>query len=76
VTGSDSVDGAGDVADAVAATVVSVAGDGVGGIEGAVNGAGSVVGIAIAVEVDVGGHANAVIAETWGGVDTEVGTAG
>ena len=46
------------------------------GAAGAIDGAGGVVGIVIAVEVDVGGHANAVIAETRGGVNTEVGTAG
>jgi len=56
---------------AAAAFDVSV---GVGAV-GAIDSAGGIVGIAIAVEVDVGGHANAVIAEMQGGVDAEVRTA-
>jgi len=46
------------------------------GAAGAIDGAGGVVRIAIAVEVDVGGRADAVVAETWGGVDAEVGPTG
>jgi len=64
------VGGAGHVAAAAFDVGVSV------GAAGAIDGAGGIVGIAVAVEVDVGGRADAVIAETRGGVDTEVGTAG
>jgi len=80
VTGGDGVDGAGDV-DVVVEAVVAVAGVGVGGVEGArafagdgavwdVDKAGDIVsGILLAVAI--GG-----VAEVWGGVSTEVGTAG
>jgi len=64
------VGGAGHVAAAAFDVGVGV------GAAGAIDGAGGVVGIAVAVEVDVGGCADAVVAETRGGVDAEVGTAG
>jgi len=64
------VSGAGHVAAAAFDVGVGV------GAAGAIDGAGGVVGIAVAVEVDVGGRADAVVAEMQGGVDTEVGTAG
>ena len=41
-----------------------------------VGNAGGVVGNAVAIEVAVGGHASAIVAEMWGGVDAKVGTAG
>jgi len=59
----------------VVVAIVFDVGIGVGAV-GVVSDAGSVVGNAVAIEVAVGGCAGAIVAETRGGVDTKVGTAG
>ena len=59
----------------VVAAIVFDVGVSIGAV-GIVSDAGSVVGIAVAIKVTVSGCAGAIIAETWGGIDTKVGTAG